>query len=193
MYKSIPTYESGNWTDTIFQTEQEIIDFLLSIFKIPGEYNFDKTSYVFNEEATRFNDQGYYCNAPYRSKDFTKYWDDQKNKCRNGVIYHNDGVTWYLTRDYYMWLNFLPIYDKEEKAYGFAKVRDAQYHMALYEWLAEMHNMHAAIFKKRQIASSYFHMGKLINTYWFEEGSVCKIGASLKDYINDKGSWKFLQ
>jgi hypothetical protein len=193
MYKSIPTYESGNWTDTIFQTEQEFIDFLLSIFKIPGEYNFDKTSFVFNKEATRFNDQGYYCNAPYRSKDFTKYWDDQKNKCRNGVIYHNDGATWYLTRDYYMWLNFLPIYDKEEKAYGFAKVRDAQYHMALYEWLAEMHNMHAAIFKKRQIASSYFHMGKLINTYWFEEGSVCKIGASLKDYINDKGSWKFLQ
>ena len=38
MYKSIPTYESGNWTDTIFQTEQEFIDFLLSIFKIPGEY-----------------------------------------------------------------------------------------------------------------------------------------------------------
>jgi hypothetical protein len=36
-------------------------------------------------------------------------------------------------------------------------------------------------------------MGKIINTYWFEEGSVCKIGASLKDYINDKGSWKFLE
>ena len=92
-----------------------------------------------------------------------------------------------------MWLNFLPIYDKEEKAYGFAKVRDAQYHMALYELLAELHNKHSAIFKKRQIASSYFHMGKIINTYWFEEGSVCKIGASLKDYINDKGSWKFLE
>ena len=35
-------------------------------------------------------------------------------------------------------------------------------------------------------------MGKIINTYWFEEGSICKVGASLKDYINDKGSWKFL-
>jgi hypothetical protein len=91
-----------------------------------------------------------------------------------------------------MWLNFLPIYDKEEKKYGFAKVRDAQYHMALYELLAELHYKHSAILKKRQIASSYFHMGKIINTYWFEEGSTCKIGASLKDYINDKGSWKFL-
>jgi hypothetical protein len=71
-------------------------------------------------------------------------------------------------------------------------VRDAQYHMALYEILAELHYQHSAILKKRQIASSYFHMGKIINTYWFEEGSTCKIGASLKDYINDKGSWKFL-
>ena len=91
-----------------------------------------------------------------------------------------------------MWLNFLPIFDKEEKKYGFAKVRDAQYHMALYELLAELHHKHAAILKKRQIASSYFHMAKIINQFWFEEGSICKIGASLKDYINDKGSWKFL-
>ena len=64
--------------------------------------------------------------------------------------------------------------------------------MALYEVLAEMHQRHSAILKKRQIASSYFHMAKLLNQYWFEEGSICKIGASLKDYINDKGSWKFL-
>ena len=35
-------------------------------------------------------------------------------------------------------------------------------------------------------------MAKVLNQFWFEEGSICKIGASLKDYINDKGSWKFL-
>ena len=91
-----------------------------------------------------------------------------------------------------MWLNFLPIYDKEEKRFDFAKVRDAQYHMALYELLAELHYKHAIILKKRQIASSYFHMAKLLNTFWFEEGAVLKIGASLKNYINESGSWKFL-
>ena len=64
--------------------------------------------------------------------------------------------------------------------------------MALYEHLAEINYRHAIILKKRQIASSYFHMAKLINQYWFESGSICKIGASLKDYINEKGSWKFL-
>ena len=91
-----------------------------------------------------------------------------------------------------MWLNFLPIFDKEEQKFGFAKIRDAQYHMALYEILAEINYMHVAILKKRQIASSYFHAGKLINQLWFEAGVTLKMGASLKDYINEKGTWKFL-
>ena len=192
MFIEVPTYESGSWTTTGFETREDFRDFLVSIFKEPGLYNFNELAFEFNGEARRFNADGVYCTAPFRSKDFKEYWDDQKNKCRVGAIYKHKDDTWYLTRDYYMWLNFLPIYDKEEKKYGFAKVRDAQYHMALYELLAELNYKHSAILKKRQIASSYFHMGKVINTYWFEEGSTCKIGASLKDYINDKGSWKFL-
>ena len=192
MNRVIPTYENGIWSESSFELDEDFAVFIKSLFKEPGLYEFDETSSLFNEQARTFNEKGIYCDKPFRSKDFINYWEDQKNKCRNGVIFKNKGRVWYLTRDYYMWLNFLPIFDKEEKKYGFAKVRDAQYHMALYELLAELNNKHAAIFKKRQIASSYFHMGKIINTYWFEEGSVCKIGASLKDYINDKGSWKFL-
>ena len=91
-----------------------------------------------------------------------------------------------------MWLNFLPIFNKEIQKFGFADIRDAQYHMALYEMLAELNFKHVAILKKRQIASSYYHMAKLINQQWFEPGVTLKIGASLKDYINEKGSWKFL-
>jgi hypothetical protein len=64
--------------------------------------------------------------------------------------------------------------------------------MALYELLAELNYQHAAILKKRQIASSYFHCAKMINLIWFEETPIVKMGASLKDYINEKGSWKFL-
>lgn len=192
MSRTIPTYENNKWVTTTFESDEDFHEFLFDIFKEPGKYEFDNTSLIFNAEARRFNKDGLYCSSPFRSKDFMSYWDDQKNKCREGAIYKNNGKVWYLTRDYYMWLNFLPIFDKEEKKYGFAKVRDAQYHMALYEIIAELNNQHVAILKKRQIASSYFHMGKIINTYWFEEGSTCKIGASLKDYINDKGSWKFL-
>lgn len=192
MFKEIPTYENGQWDVTTFYTREEFKDFLLSVFKEPGKYEFNETSKIFNEEGRKFQKQGYYCAAPVKTKDFIAYWDDQKAKCREGIIVKDDGKSWYVSRDYYMWLNFLPIYDKEEKRFDFAKVRDAQYHMALYEHLAEMHYKHAIILKKRQIASSYFHMAKLINQYWFEEGAVLKIGASLKDYINEKGSWKFL-
>jgi len=191
-FKDIPTYENGAWTTTSFHSREAFRDFLLSIFKEPGEYYFTEATRIFNEEGRKFQKQGYYCAAPVKTKDFIAYWDDQKVKCRKGVIIKDGDHSWWVSRDYYMWLNFLPIYDKEEKRFDFAKVRDAQYHMALYEHLAELHYEHAVILKKRQIASSYFHMAKLINQYWFEEGAVLKIGASLKDYINEKGSWKFL-
>ena len=192
IYLEIPTYRDGSWDTTVFYSREEFRDYLLSIFKEPGQYDFDETSLIFNAEGRKFQKQGYYCASPVRSKDFVKYWDDQKNKCRKGVIIHSGDKNWFISRDYYMWLNFLPIYDKEEKRFDFAKVRDAQYHLALYEHLAELHWKHAIVLKKRQIASSYFHMAKLINQWVFEEGAVLKIGASLKDYINEKGSWKFL-
>ena len=192
MFISVPTYKDGEWSETPFETREEFRSFILTLFKEPGQYNFDESSKIFQEQSDRFNKYGFYTDAPFRSKDFLDYWDREKKKCRSGALFIGKKETWYLTRDYYMWLNFLPIYDKEERKYGFAKVRDAQYHMALYELLAELSYKHVAILKKRQIASSYFHMGKLINAYYFEEGAILKIGASLKDYINDKGSWKFL-
>lgn len=190
----IPCYNSKDqsWSEVKFGHKNELVKFITELFKEPGLYNFTEETEVFNAEASKFNRYGVYCTAPFMSKEFIAYWDDQKNKCRNGIIVKGVNNTWYLTRDYYMWLNFLPIYDKEEKKYGFAKVRDAQYHMALYEWLAEANFKHSAILKKRQIASSYFHAGKMINTYWFEEGAILKMGASLKSYVNDEGTWKFL-
>ena len=191
-YISVPTYKDGEWTTSEFSTREEWRDFLIPLFKEPGLYEFDESTTIFNVEGRKFQKQGYYCQAPIKTKDFITYWDDQKHKCRTGILVISGDKTWYLSRDYYMWLNFLPIYDKEEKRFDFAKVRDAQYHMALYEILAELHYRHVIILKKRQIASSYFHMAKLLNQYWFEEGAVLKIGASLKDYINEKGSWKFL-
>jgi len=188
----IPTWDNGEWTVTTFSSNIEWRQYLLTLFKEPGQYDFNEVALLFNKEARTFNKLGFYTVAPFKSKDYIYYWDDQKKKCRSGVLYKDKKNVWYLTRDYYMWLNFLPIYDKEEKKFGFAKVRDAQYHMALYEILAELYYKHVAILKKRQIASSYFHAGKLINSLWFEEGVTLKIGASLKDYINDKGTWKFL-
>jgi hypothetical protein len=193
IYTDIPTWDNGTWTTTSFNSREDWRTFVFSIFKEPGKYEFDETSNtIFNIESTKFRRDKVYCVAPFKSKDFVNYWDDQKAKCRLGVIIKSGTKTWYLSRDYYMWLNFLPIFDKEQQKFDFAQIRDAQYHMALYECLAELFYQHAAILKKRQIASSYFHAGKLINQLWFEAGVTLKMGASLKDYINEKGTWKFL-
>ena len=195
IYQDIPTWDNGTWTSTDFNSREEFYTYLLTnVFKEPGKYEFnDTTTSLFTQESAKFNKDKVYCTAPFKSKDFIAYWDDQKTKCRRGLLIKEKGKVWYMTRDYYMWLNFLPIFNKEIQKFGFADIRDAQYHMALYEILAELNYNHIAILKKRQIASSYYHMAKLLNQQWFEEGVTLKIGASLKDYINEKGSWKFLQ
>lgn len=195
MYLRVPTYDekTDEWSHTEFETREQFVDFLWSVFRTPGLYNFDKTSKKFNLEAQRFNKDRVFCSAPSRSKDFVHYWDTQKERCRFGAIYKGEKDTWYLSRDYYMWLNFLPIYNKEVGKFTFADIRDAQYHMSLYEEIAKHSYKHVAILKKRQIASSYYHAGKIINLYWFEEGAVNKMAGSLKDYINEKGTWRFLE
>ena len=192
IYQDIPTWDNGTWSTTDFESREEFATFVRDLFKEPGEYKFNKVSEEFNSQATKFNTQGFYCNAPFKSRDFINYWELEKKKCRKGVIFKSKKQTWFIARDYYMWLNFLPIFNKEIQQFGFADIRDAQYHMALYELLAELNFKHVAILKKRQIASSYYHMAKLINQLWFEAGVTLKVGASLKDYINEKGSWKFL-
>lgn len=195
MFKSIPTYDdtTKSWSKTTFETKEKFVEYLWSIFKEPGEYGFDETSYQFNKQAQYYNTHGVFCFAPEGTRDFKEYWDTEKEKCREGVIYKNSKGSWYLTRDYYMWINFLPLYNKETSKFSFPDIRDAQYHMSLYEEIAQYSNKHAAILKKRQIASSYYHAGKMINLYFFEEGAICKMAGSLKDYISEKGTWKFLE
>jgi len=193
IYLEIPTYNNGEWELTNFESREKLSDFVKATFKEPGKYELDEASKLFNEQARLFRTNGdVYCMAPFRSRDFIKYWDSEKAKCKKGVIFKNNGKVWYLPRDYYMWINFLPIYDKMKKKFDFPLVWDVQLHMSLYEFLAELNFKHASILKKRQIASSYYHMGKFINQIWFEEGPILKLGASLKDYINLNGSWKFL-
>jgi len=195
LFIKIPTYTeaTGLWTHTEFFTRENFLEFLKPLFKEPGKYEFGELSFKFNEQARYFNKNKFYCIAPTKSKDFILYWDSEKDKCRNGVIFIGKNNTWYLSRDYYMWINFLPIYNKEVARFTFADVRDTQYHIALHEDIAKYSYKHVAILKKRQIASSYYHAAKMINGFWFEEGWVNKMAASLKDFINEKGTWRFLE
>jgi hypothetical protein len=190
-YMKIPTWEKGKWSYTEFSTKEEFRDFILTISKEPGKYQFDKTSSEFNSQARLYQLNKRYCAHAYMSKDYIKYWDFEKEKCISGAIFISGSRTWYLTREYYMWINFLPLFNKEKNKFIPADVRDAQYHMALYELLAELHGQHGSVLKKRQIASSYYHMAKAINLIWFEEGPTIKIGASDKSYV--KASWVYAE
>lgn len=192
MYKSVPLYDVKleRWERKDFPTQSSYVDWLWSLWKEPGQYDFDDTVHLFNEQAKIFNKKGVFCLYPTNSKDFVTYWEDQKDKCRNGAIYQNGNKEWFLPREYYMLLNFLKIYNKEKKDFTFIDVRDAQYHMALYEELAEHSGKHVAILKKRQMLSSYYHAAKLINRFWFDSGSICKLAASLGTYVKD--TWRFI-
>lgn len=192
VFKRVPTWDNGFWVYTDFNTHEEFTEFVIPLFKEPGKYEFDETTLEFNAQARKYTELKHFCSAVEGSLDFRRYWDGEKEKCRQGAIYKNKGKTWYLPREYYMWVNFLPINDKMKKKFDFPLVWDTQYHMALYETLAELHYVHAAILKKRQIASSYFHCAKMINLIWFEETPIIKMGSAIKDKINEKGSWKFL-
>jgi hypothetical protein len=191
----IPTYtaDTGEWTYKTFSDKEAFILFVKDLFKEPGQYGFDENVEMFNEQAQFWMKNEYYCSAPFRSKDYIKYWDFEKEKCRRGAIFISGSKVWYLPREYYMWLNFLRIYDKIARKFRFPSIWDVQYHMALYELLAELHGQHAMIVKKRQIASSYYHCAKLINELWFEEGPTLKIGASESRHIDMDGSWVFLE
>src|SRR6056297_4287192 len=125
----IPTWDKGNWTTTTFNSLEEFKEYILSIFKLPGQYKFNKDLLeVTKQEAFNFEKKDYYCTKPFMSKDYVDYWDFEKAKCRQGLIVKSGKDSWFITRDYYMWLNFLPIFDKEKTKFGFAKLRDAQYH-----------------------------------------------------------------
>ena len=192
MYKSVPLYDVKleRWERKDFPTQSSYVDWLWSLWKEPGQYDFDDTVHLFNEQAKIFDKRGVFCLYPTNSKDFVTYWEDQKDKCRNGAIYQNGNKEWFLPREYYMLLNFLKIYNKEKKDFTFIDVRDVQYHMALYEELAEHSGKHVAILKKRQMLSSYYHAAKLINRFWFDSGSICKLAASLGTYVKD--TWRFI-
>jgi hypothetical protein len=198
LFRNIPTrYEDGTWGYTRFPTREDFRKFVeddLFKGKRPGLYNLDETSVFFNEHARYFIKNKMFTDAPAMSKDYIDYWDGEREKCRKGVIFHGkNGKIWYLPRYFYHWLNFLQIYNTEHDRFEFPGLRDVQYHMALYEMCAELNGKHCAIVKKRQMASSYFHIARIYNRYIFEEGFTAVIGASDKKYINNtKGCWKFL-
>src|SRR5690349_8960047 len=114
-FQNIPTYnaQSDTWSHISFSSQADFAEYLDSLFKEPGQYEFDESTLKWNEHARRFDDEGIYTELPYKSSDWKEYWNTEKEKCRKGVIWINGDKQWYTERAYYMLLNFLPIINKE--------------------------------------------------------------------------------
>jgi len=195
--KNIPTFDANKkeWEITSFNSQKEFANFLLeNCFKEPGKYAFDESTLDWNRLAKIFEKDKIYTSVAEGSTDYWKFWDEEELKCRLGVLWKHNGKVWYLTRDYYFLLNFCPIINKERgNEESFCSIRDVQYHMMIYEKIAELLHLHSVILKKRQMMFSNCHSAKVLNFIWFENKKTVKILASDEAYLDDvNGSWKMI-
>lgn len=183
--KDIPTYDysTKKWSTTSFEDQTAFGLFLKEhCFREPGQYKFDERVFKWNEQSRRFDEKGSYTDYAPGTPEYDEYWDTEELKSRLGVIWKDKDITWYTTRDYYFLLNFCPIVNKE-KGYidSFPDIRDVQYHMMLYEKLAEIFNKHSAILKRRQMLFEQPHSSLILaKDGWTTMGEV-EIGDEIRN------------
>lgn len=195
--KNIPTYDYDlkEWSTTSFDDQLEFGKYLeLNCYKEPGEYKFDERVKKWSEISSNFTKNGRYTDYAKGTPEYNDFWDQEELKSRLGVIWKSKDIIWYTTRDYYFLINFCPIVNKE-KGYieTFCDIRDVQYHMMMYEKIAEIFHQHAAILKRRQMLFSFCHVAKTVNYLYFENRKRLKWFASDESFIDDvNGSWSIL-
>lgn len=190
---SIPQYnlKSNTWTEREFLTKRDFLSFVEGQWKIPGEYNLKRTD-LWRQPAISFQTNGKYCEFHEQSEDYKNWWKFEKRKTKHGVIYNLGDREFYVTGDYYWFLNFTPIVDKVKGGDFHAEVWDGHYHYTLYELLAELNGLNDAIVKARQKGISIYKTSQLDKGLWFVRNYVGKMLGYEEDFINEKGSWKFL-
>ncbi len=190
-------YENGKEDVIEYKTISELVEEVKPTFVEPGYFGFNKHTIIAKKVSHVFEEYGTYTpDLIEGTADWIEFWENEKKKILNGVwiiVRNNNKVIkkWFFPGEYYFWINFLPIYNKEEKKYTFPEIRDVQLYMALYRWLAEKENKHAVIVKKRQIASSYYHAAVLIRALWFMEGSRNKL-ISYNETPGISTTWDYL-
>jgi len=76
--KNIPTYDAveKTWSKTSFDDQAQFADFLTSIYKDCGEYDFDETTTGWNALGTRYTQVGSYTDLPKGSQGRKNFWDE---------------------------------------------------------------------------------------------------------------------
>lgn len=184
----VPTLDTSTNTTSyrIFETKEELKDFVWERFKVPGKYNLKNTK-RWQDEYIKFKKTGSYCKYVKGTFQYKHYWKEQeKEKVKAGIIIDD----FYIPPFYYFYLNFLEIYNKVRGKYWAPDVFDSDYHFFLYIMLCILEGKHAAVVKTRQRGYSYKIMAILYWSYMWFEGAVNTIGASDADYT--KKTWKYL-
>lgn len=145
----------------------------LSQIKQVGKYNL-KDTYKWRERANFFLktagnhfSQGYYTDLVEDTLDWHTFWDEEEKKIQEGVWIDE----FYIPGMYYFYLNYLPIYRKQDNHYSFPDVYDMDYHTFLCLEHAIFLKKHFSVIKKRQAGFSLKFCVPLIRELWFSRGS----------------------
>ena len=186
--KNIPTYstETGEWTTTSFELRSQFLEYVDSLWKLPGEYNL-KNTHLWRECAIKFQKDKRYCDYDVKTDEAKMFWAFEKKKIGQGIII--DGQ--YIPGEYYFYLNFCPIIDKIKGINDFPEVWDSDYHFYIYCLRAQLRDLNAVVVKARQRGYSLKIVSRLVRNLWFIQNSVNKMLGYEEDFVNDKGSWRF--
>lgn len=174
------------WTKTEFSSFKQWRDFVLSMWKEPGEYNFKNTEY-WREAAAKFEKDKTYCDYHHTSKEYKEHWLLERRKCEQGIII--DGV--YISPDVYFFWNYCRIPNKIEGKETFPEIWDGHYHLDLYYQLSELFSEDVAGCKSRQKGYSLYQMSRMARKLWFGNKFTLKVVAQEEEYV--LGEWSILQ
>ncbi len=195
MYYSAPTYnlETKQWSKRDFETKMDLIAYVQSQTKYPGEYNLKHAAGIWNEQGQIFENNEYYCDYITGSIDFRRHWDAEKEKCRlDGiVIYTSSTYEQMIPGLYYWYLNYTPIYDKVKKRITFARLWDGDLHTYMALLMCILKGRHFACLKKRQFGMSLKITSVLLNGVWFNEAAKVKMFSYAG--VHTENSWVFLE
>lgn len=191
----IPTYTSSTdtWSHTTF-TKEEFTNYVQSQFKLPGTYNLKNTD-KWKERALEYTascnnpslENGFYTRFSKGTSQATKFWNFEKDKIKNGVIYDDH----YVSPMYYWYLNYCPIQDSVRSKKSFPLVMDNDMFFYLYIMLCILKGKHAVVLKARQKGYSLKIMSILYWSYTWFPGTVNTVGAIDEEKV--KKSWQFLE
>jgi len=147
----IPEYQlkTNEWTEREFSTQGDFLSFINGQWKQPGQYNLERTD-LWRQPALKFQKDKIYTELPENSQDYKDWWKFEKKKTKDGVIFNLGDREFYVSGDYYWYLNYTPIVDKVKGKEDFAEVWDGDYHFYLYVLRAQLLGLNSAVVKCRQ-------------------------------------------